>query len=101
MTYQTNQGNFTNMTTTQETKRKKTFPLEIEEDRVYKNVSEALKRWKPIDVEIAEKVVPQGTKEQHTVAASKPIAYNVPDGYDNRVDHFANFFEAIRSKKPD
>ena len=32
LTYLTNQGNFTNMTITQEAKRKKTFPLEIEED---------------------------------------------------------------------
>jgi len=32
LTNPTNQGNLTNMKTTQESKRKKTFPLEIEED---------------------------------------------------------------------
>jgi hypothetical protein len=41
--------------------------VEIEDDRVYRDVSAALTLWKPADVHIDEKVTLNGTKEQHTV----------------------------------
>ena len=28
------------------------------------------------------------------------IQFAAPDGYDDRFDHFVNFFESIRNKKP-
>ena len=42
-------------------------PIEIEIDRIYRDVSAALTLWKPPDTRITEKVILDGTKEQHTV----------------------------------
>jgi hypothetical protein len=33
-------------------------------------------------------------------AEAKPIRFMAPDGYDDRFDHFVNFFESIRNGKP-
>jgi predicted dehydrogenase len=40
------------------------------------------------------------TKAQQRSPKSEPISYNVPQGYDERLDHFINFFESVRTKKP-
>lgn len=32
--------------------------------------------------------------------AEKPIQFAAPAGYDDRYDHFVNFFESVRNKKP-
>ncbi|MBA2562952.1 MAG: Gfo/Idh/MocA family oxidoreductase [Chitinophagaceae bacterium] len=40
------------------------------------------------------------SKEQQDTPKSKPISFSAPDGYDDRLDHFKNFFESVRTKKP-
>lgn len=31
---------------------------------------------------------------------ASPIKFMAPDGYDDRLDHFINFFESVRNGKP-
>ncbi|HYF31383.1 MAG TPA: Gfo/Idh/MocA family oxidoreductase [Chitinophagaceae bacterium] len=50
--------------------------------------------------EIASRYEQQYPKEQRTVTQAKDIVYRAPDGYSDSVDHFINFFEAMRSGKP-
>ncbi len=40
------------------------------------------------------------TKEQQNPPKLNSISYNIPEGYDDRFDHFTNFFASIRDKKP-
>jgi predicted dehydrogenase len=40
------------------------------------------------------------TKAQQEAPKLKSISFEVPQGYDERLDHFTNFFESIRNKKP-
>ncbi len=50
--------------------------------------------------QIVEEYNKRWTKEQQDAPKFKPIAYKVPDNYDDRFDHFTNFFDSVRSKKP-
>jgi len=50
--------------------------------------------------EIVEEYNKRWSKDQQAVPKTKPISYSVPEGYDERLDHFTNFFESIRNKKP-
>jgi len=50
--------------------------------------------------EIAEQYNKRWTTEQQAAPTGKPISFNTPEGYDDRLDHFINFFESIRNKKP-
>jgi predicted dehydrogenase len=50
--------------------------------------------------QIVEEYNKRWTKEQQEAPTLKSIAYNIPEGYDDRFDHFTNFFESVRNKKP-
>lgn len=50
--------------------------------------------------EIAAQYDAQYPKDQRTVTQAKDISWRAPDGYSDSVDHFINFFEAMRSGKP-
>ncbi len=50
--------------------------------------------------EIVEQYNKRWTKAQQEIPTSPPITYSVPEDYDDRLDHFTNFFESIRNKKP-
>lgn len=50
--------------------------------------------------EIASQYDQQYTKDDRTVSQAKDISYQAPEGYSDSVDHFINFFEAMRSGKP-
>jgi predicted dehydrogenase len=40
------------------------------------------------------------TEEQRTAATLTPIKYTAPDGYNDSLEHFKNFFESVQTKKP-
>ena len=40
------------------------------------------------------------SKEEQTSPELPPITYKTPDGYDEHLDHFTNFFDSIRTGKP-
>ena len=40
------------------------------------------------------------SEEEKTAPNLSAINYAAPDGYDDRYDHFVNFFESVRNKKP-
>jgi predicted dehydrogenase len=40
------------------------------------------------------------SKEDQQETNLPPTTYSVPDGYDEHVDHFTNFFEGVRTGKP-
>jgi predicted dehydrogenase len=48
----------------------------------------------------AEKWLAEHPQSATRPERSEPEKYVVPNGYDERVDHFANFFRSIREKKP-
>ncbi|MEP6615289.1 MAG: Gfo/Idh/MocA family oxidoreductase [Ginsengibacter sp.] len=50
--------------------------------------------------EIVEQYNRRWTKDQQAIIKSDPITFSIPEGYDDRLDHFINFFESIRNKKP-
>lgn len=50
--------------------------------------------------QIVEEYNKRWTKAQQQRPKSDPISFNTPEGYDERLDHFINFFESIRTKKP-
>jgi predicted dehydrogenase len=49
--------------------------------------------------QIVEEYNAKWTKAQQQRPKSEPISYNTPQGYDERLDHFINFFESVRTKK--
>lgn len=53
-----------------------------------------------IQQEIVEEYNKRWTKEQQEEPKLKSISYSPPDGYDDRFDHFTNFFESMRTGKP-
>lgn len=50
--------------------------------------------------QIEEEYNKRWTKDQQQRPKLNSISYNVPPGYDDRLDHFTNFFESVRNKKP-
>src|SRR5262249_34018980 len=50
--------------------------------------------------ELAEKIRDEPSAPKAESSQSFPEKYLVPRGYDERYDHFVNFFKAIRGKKP-
>ncbi|MDB5232937.1 MAG: Gfo/Idh/MocA family oxidoreductase [Chitinophagaceae bacterium] len=51
--------------------------------------------------EIVDEYNRRWTKDQQAKPPStKPIVFKAPNGYDERLDHFMNFFESMRNKKP-
>jgi predicted dehydrogenase len=50
--------------------------------------------------EIVSRYDQQYAKEDRTVVQPTDITYRAPDGYSDSIDHFINFFEAMRSNKP-
>jgi predicted dehydrogenase len=50
--------------------------------------------------QIKEEYKKKWSEAQQKRAKSEPISYNTPQGYDDRLDHFINFFESVRTKKP-
>jgi predicted dehydrogenase len=40
------------------------------------------------------------SEEEKKAPELSAITYTAPDGYDDRYDHFVNFFESVRNKKP-
>ena len=40
------------------------------------------------------------SEEDKKRPVKQPITYKEPDGFDEHVEHFANFFEGVRSGKP-
>ena len=50
--------------------------------------------------QIAEEYNKRWTATQQERPKLKPVSYSVPPGYDERFDHFTNFFESVRTKKP-
>ena len=50
--------------------------------------------------ELAEKIKDEAPAAKQTSSQSFPEKYTVPRGYDERYDHFVNFFTSIREKKP-
>ena len=50
--------------------------------------------------QIVEEYNKRWTKDQQQRPKLNSISYNVPPGYDDRLDHFTNFFESVRNKKP-
>lgn len=50
--------------------------------------------------EILSKYDAQYSKEDRTVTQAKDITYKAPQGYSDSLDHFINFFESVRSRKP-
>ena len=49
--------------------------------------------------QIVEEYNTKWTKAQQLRPKSEPISYNTPEDYDERLDHFINFFESVRTKK--
>ena len=50
--------------------------------------------------QIKEEYNKRWTENQQKRPKSDPISYDTPQGYDERFDHFTNFFESVRTKKP-
>lgn len=50
--------------------------------------------------DILSKYDAQYSKEDRSVTQAKDIVYKAPAGYSDSLDHFINFFESVRSKKP-
>lgn len=50
--------------------------------------------------QIKEEYNKKWSESQQKRPKSEPISYNTPQGYDERLDHFINFFESVRTKKP-
>lgn len=50
--------------------------------------------------QIVEEYNTRWTKAQQQRPKSEPISYTTPQDYDERFDHFTNFFESVRTKKP-
>jgi predicted dehydrogenase len=50
--------------------------------------------------EIVNRYDQQYSKEDRSVTQAKDIVYKAPAGYSDSLDHFINFFESVRSKKP-
>ncbi len=50
--------------------------------------------------EIAAAYDAKWSKQDREAPKYKPIEFKTPDGYDDRKDHFMNFFESMRTKKP-
>jgi predicted dehydrogenase len=50
--------------------------------------------------EIMNKYDSQYSKEDRSVNQAKDIVYKAPQGYNDSLDHFINFFESVRAKKP-
>jgi predicted dehydrogenase len=40
------------------------------------------------------------TEQQRTAATLAPIKYTAPDGFNDSLEHFKNFFESVQTKKP-
>jgi hypothetical protein len=40
------------------------------------------------------------SKEDQKRPVKPPTKYSAPEGYDEHVEHFANFFEGVRTGKP-
>jgi predicted dehydrogenase len=50
--------------------------------------------------ELAEKIKDEPRAAKPASSESFPAKYMVPRGYDERYDHFVNFFKSVREKKP-
>ncbi|HWR32547.1 MAG TPA: Gfo/Idh/MocA family oxidoreductase [Chitinophagaceae bacterium] len=50
--------------------------------------------------DILEQYDKKFTAEEKNAPDLAAITYAAPDGYDDRYDHFVNFFESVRNKKP-
>ena len=50
--------------------------------------------------ELAKKIKDEAPAAKQTSSQSWPEKYTVPRGYDERLDHFVNFFTSVREKKP-
>jgi predicted dehydrogenase len=50
--------------------------------------------------EIMKQYDQQYPQEDRSVTQAKDIVYKAPEGYNDSVDHFINFFESVRSGKP-
>ncbi len=50
--------------------------------------------------QIVEDYNKKWTKEQQQEIKGSSMTHKNPEGYDERLDHFTNFFEGMRSKKP-
>jgi predicted dehydrogenase len=50
--------------------------------------------------EILEQYNKKYTDEEKSAPGLPAINYAAPEGYDDRFDHFVNFFESVRNKKP-
>jgi hypothetical protein len=49
--------------------------------------------------QIKEEYNKRWTDDQQKRPKAEPISFNTPQGYDERLDHFINFFESVRTKK--
>ncbi|MGB5029083.1 MAG: Gfo/Idh/MocA family oxidoreductase [Chitinophagaceae bacterium] len=63
--------------------------------------------WDALDTypEVMQKEIMKMYKQKYPEAArlqvdASPIKFMAPDGYDDRLDHFINFFESVRNGKP-
>jgi predicted dehydrogenase len=50
--------------------------------------------------ELTEKYKDEAPRSKSNHSQSFPETYSVPRGYDERYDHFVNFFNSVRNKKP-
>jgi predicted dehydrogenase len=50
--------------------------------------------------QLKEEYVKKYTEEQRTAVTLPPIKYVAPEGYNDSLEHFKNFFESVRTKKP-
>ena len=55
---------------------------------------------KQMQEELMSKYEQQYPKSQRSAPKKEPIKYKVPEGFDEHVEHFVNFFDAIRDNKP-
>jgi hypothetical protein len=69
-------------------------------DQVLKGYNSVTTFSKAQQKEFAERYLaehPRSSEKQRSKSSEK---YIVPKGYDERLDHFVNFFNAVREKKP-